>query len=122
MNKDWKEEWNGDTQLWDKNMSKCIVKSHVKFNTAIIFKTNETSWHGLPDPIKCPKNIFRKSIAYYYISSLESKPDNFIIGNDGSGFRTKATFIKRPQDPPDELKEKLYKIRPIRLIQKEDLD
>jgi dTDP-glucose 4,6-dehydratase len=121
MNKDWKEEWNGDTQLWDKNMNKCIVKSQVKFNTAIIFKTNETSWHGLPDPIKCPKNIFRKSIAYYYISSLESKPNNDIFGNDGSGYRTKATFIKRPEDPYDELKEKLYKIRPFRLIKKDDL-
>ena len=121
MSKDWKEEWNGETQLWDKNMEKCIVKSHVKFNTAIIFKTNEISWHGLPEPITCPENVLRKSIAYYYISPIFSKSSDDKIGNDGSGFRTKATFTKRPDDPYDELKEKLYKIRSLRLITKEDL-
>ena len=121
MSKDWKEEWNGETQLWDKNMEKCIVKSPVKFNTAIIFKTNEISWHGLPEPICCTENVLRKSLAYYYISPLCSKKSENKIGNDGSGFRTKATFTKRPNDPYDELKEKLYKIRPFRLITDEDL-
>ena len=32
------------------------------------------------------------------------------IGNDGSGYRTKATFIKRPEDQYDERIEQLYKI------------
>ena len=50
-------------------------------------------------------------------NSNESK-----IGNDGSGYRTKATFIKRPQDPEDERMEKLYEIRPHRRIEKEDMD
>jgi len=122
MSKDWKEEWNGDTQLWDKDLTNCIVKSPVVFNTAIIFKTNETSWHGLPEEIKCPDDVLRKTIAYYYVSPLDSTPDENIIGNDGSGYRTKATFKKRPEDPEDKLKEKLYKIRPLRLITKEDLE
>jgi Rps23 Pro-64 3,4-dihydroxylase Tpa1-like proline 4-hydroxylase len=122
MNKDWNEEWNGDTQLWDKNMEKCVVSSHVKFNTAIIFKTNEISWHGLPEPIKCPEGELRKSIAYYYISPIVtgSKEDKF--GNDGTGYRTKATYIKRPDDEYDERMEKLYKIRPLRLITQQDLN
>ena len=122
MSKDWNEEWNGDTQLWDKNMEKCVVSSPVKFNTAIIFKTNEISWHGLPEPIKCPDGELRKSIAYYYISPVVtgSKEDKF--GNDGSGYRTKATYIKRPTDEYDERIEKLYKIRPMRLITQKDLD
>ena len=121
MNKDWKEEWKGETQLWNKDMTQCVVKSRVVFNSAIIFKTNETSWHGLPEEIDCPQDVFRKTIAYYYITPLETKPADVKIGNDGTGYRTKATFIKRPEDEYDELKEKLYKIRPLRLIQKEDL-
>jgi len=120
MSKDWQEEWNGDTELWDKELSKCIAKSPVVFNSAIIFKTNEISWHGLPEEIKCPEGVYRKSVAYYYISPLDSIPDENRIGNDGSGYRTKATFKKRPEDPYDELIEKLYKIRPLRLIKKED--
>jgi dTDP-glucose 4,6-dehydratase len=121
MSKNWQKEWNGDSELWNKDLTKCVVKSPVVFNTALIFKTNEISWHGLPEEITCPEGIFRKTIAYYYISDLESKPNENIIGNDGSGYRTKATFKKRPQDAYDKLKEKLYKIRPFRLITKSDL-
>ena len=122
MSKDWKEEWNGDTQLWDNKMENCIVNSHVKFNTAIIFRTNETSWHGLPEPIKCPEDVFRKSIAYYYVSPIVTGSTENKFGNDGSGYRTKATYIKRPEDPYDERIEQLYKIRPLRLITQKDLD
>jgi dTDP-glucose 4,6-dehydratase len=121
MSKGWKNEWNGETQLWDKNLTNCVVKSPVEFNTAIIFKTNEMSWHGVPEPIACPENVLRKTLAYYYVSPVESGPDKNKIGNDGTGYRTKATFKKRPDDPYDELKEKLYNIRPFRLITKEDL-
>jgi dTDP-glucose 4,6-dehydratase len=121
MSKDWKEEWNGQTQLWNNDLSECIVKSPVIFNTAIIFKTNDISWHGLPDEITCPEGVFRKTLAYYYIAPMEAKPIDNKIGNDGSGYRKKATFKKRPQDDNDELKEKLYKIRPLRLINDADL-
>lgn len=122
MSKDWKEEWNGETQLWDEKMENCVVKSHVKFNTAIIFKTNEKSWHGLPEKICCPENILRKSIAYYYVSPIVSDSNDKKFGNDGSGYRTKATYTKRPQDPFCEKIDKLYKIRPFRLITQQDLD
>lgn len=122
ISKDWKEEWNGETQLWDNNMENCVVKSPVKFNTAIIFKTNETSWHGLPEKICCPEDVLRKSIAYYYISPIVTSSDDNKFGNDGSGYRTKATYRKRPQDPFCEKMDRLYKIRPFRLITQQDLD
>lgn len=122
MNKDWNDEWNGSTELWDKDMKNCVIKSPVRFNTAIIFKTNETSWHGLPEPITCPHGIYRKTIAYYFLTPLKNEPDKNKIGNDGTGYRTKATFIKRPFDPYSEKINKLYKIRPYRLIEDKDLE
>jgi Rps23 Pro-64 3,4-dihydroxylase Tpa1-like proline 4-hydroxylase len=122
LTKDWKEEWNGDNQLWDKDMKECMVKTYPKFNSAIIFKTDELSWHGLPEKIMCPEGVYRKSLAYYYISPLVNKKDENKIGNDGSGFRTKASFIKRPQDKYDKKIEQLYKIRPHRRIEPEDMD
>ena len=112
LTKDWKEEWYGDNQLWDKDMKECIVKTYPKFNSAIILKTDESSWHGVPEKIMCPEGVFRKSLAYYYISPLINHNDGKKIGNDGSGYRTKASFIKRPQDKYDERMEQLYKIRP----------
>ena len=122
LTKNWKEEWNGDTQLWNKNVSECVVKSHVKFNRAVIFQTNEISWHGLPEKIMCPEGIFRKSLAYYYISPLISKSNNNKIGNNGSGYREKATFVKRPTDKDFKQLTKLYEIRPFRRIEKKDME
>jgi len=46
MNKDWKDEYGGNLELYD---------VYPKFNTAIIFRTSVISYHGLPTPIKCPK-------------------------------------------------------------------
>lgn len=122
MNKKWNPLWNGATELWDENMSNCIVKSEVNFNTAIIFKTNEISWHGLPEIIMCPEREYRKSIAYYYVSPLENLSKTIKIGDDGSGYRTKATFVKRPHDIEDERVNQLFKIRPYRRIEKEDMN
>ena len=122
LNDNWKPGYNGCLELWNKDMTKCVKKSPVKFNTAIIFKTNEISWHGLPDKIKCPIDIYRKSFAFYYISDIITNRKDNIFGNDGSGYRTKATFVKRPEDPYYEQMEKLYKIRPFRRIEKKDMD
>lgn len=122
MNKDWEPSWNGSTELWNHDMSKCVSKSDVKFNTAIIFKTNEISWHGVPEIIMCPENVYRKSIAYYYVSPLVNLSQDTKIGNDGTGYRTKATFRKRPKDKEDERMNQLYKIRPYRRIEKEDME
>ena len=114
ISKDWETNWNGANELWNSDVSKCITKTDVKFNRAILFKTNDISWHGLPDKLKCPHNVFRKSLAYYYVSPLNTQK----LEND---YRKKAKFIKRPEDPYDENIYKLYDIRTNRRITKEDM-
>jgi len=113
MSKNWNKEWNGQTELWDENMEECKAKSNVVFNTALIFKTNDISWHGLPNEIKCPEGIFRKSIAYYYVSDFDYKKKEY---------RNKATYTTRPQDSYDPKIEKLCKIRSERRLTLEDLN
>lgn len=122
VNKEWNIEWNGDCQLWDKNMKKCIVNCYPKKNRAIIFETIEQSWHGVPERISCPENTYRKSLAYYYISPLKNKSNNLKKGANSNGYRTKAVFVKRPHDPDDERMNKLFKIRPYRRITKNDMN
>jgi Rps23 Pro-64 3,4-dihydroxylase Tpa1-like proline 4-hydroxylase len=115
LSKEWKSEWNGANELWNKEISECVLKTDVKFNRAIIFKTNDISWHGIPDKILCPNDVYRKSLAYYYVSPLNTiKPYN--------EYRQKAKYSKRPNDKYDKNLEKLYKIREKRRITKEDLD
>ncbi|RPH01120.1 MAG: 2OG-Fe(II) oxygenase [Candidatus Pelagibacter sp. TMED153] len=77
LNKNWKDSYGGDLELWDKNMLKCIKKIPPNFNTMVIFSTTDFSNHGHPDPLNCPNEISRKSLALYYFSS--GRPENEII-------------------------------------------
>lgn len=112
--KDWDPLWNGENELWNSDVSKCIKKTEVKFNRAIIFKTNEISWHGLHKKICCPDNVYRKSLAYYYVSKLDSQKEE-------SEYRKKAKYIKPKNEKFCPKMDKLYKIRENRLITKDDL-
>ena len=124
LNDDWQQEWKGDTQLWNKDMTECVVQSYPKTNTALVFVTTEQSWHGVPEIIQCPENMFRRTLAFYYVSELENSnnKNKNKKGCDDNGYRTKAVFMKRPNDPEDERMDKLYKIRPHRLITKDDME
>ena len=118
LNKEWDSSWNGSTELWDKEINS-YIESPIVYNTALLFQTNDVSWHGVPKKIICPDNESRKSIAYYYISELENKPDNNKIGNNGSGYRQKATYVNK--SPYKEIDE-FIKIRPLRRIDQEDIN
>ncbi len=80
LNKNWKEEYNGCLELWDKSMKECKQKILPNFNKMVIFSTTDFSNHGHPDPINCPNNISRKSIALYYFS--KGRPKEEILNLD----------------------------------------
>jgi Rps23 Pro-64 3,4-dihydroxylase Tpa1-like proline 4-hydroxylase len=115
INDEWKEEYNGDLQLWEKNMSKCSKQIYPEFNKVTLFQTNDVSWHGLPIKIDCPENIYRKTLAYYWVSDLCTKKIDTM-------YRMKAKYVKRPDDVQDDRIQKLYDIRKDRRIIKEDMD
>lgn len=75
LNKDWKESYGGDLEIWTRDMSQCARKIAPLFNRVVVFNTDEDSYHGLPDPLKCPEDDSRKSIALYYFT--EEKAGNF---------------------------------------------
>ena len=68
LNKNWKKNYGGDLELWNKTMKKCEKKISPNFNTMVIFSTNDFTNHGHPNPLRCPKRVSRKSIATYYFS------------------------------------------------------
>ena len=75
LNKNWKDSYGGHLELWNKNMSSCEKKILPSFNTMAIFSTTDFSNHGHPDPLNCPIEISRKSIALYYFSSGRPKEE-----------------------------------------------
>ena len=68
LNKEWEEEYGGHFQLWDRESGKCEKKVLPIFNRMAIFETTTTSFHGHPEPLNCPDDIFRRSLALYYYS------------------------------------------------------
>lgn len=86
LNDEWHEEWGGALELWDRTVSKCEGKFYPKFNRAILFETSEISFHGHPEPMVCPENVTRKSIALYYYSDWP----------DGLEQRAKTNYVLTP--------------------------
>ena len=91
LNKNWKDSYGGNLELWDKDMSKCEKDIKPIFNRAIIFSTDDHSYHGHPDPLTCPENIERKSLALYYYSNGRSD----VVTDFGKGtyFRDRPSNI-----------------------------
>jgi Rps23 Pro-64 3,4-dihydroxylase Tpa1-like proline 4-hydroxylase len=69
LNKDWQEEWLGHFQLWDENKEGCKKKILPNFNRMAIFSTTNTSFHGHPEPLNCPEDRDRISLALYYYTA-----------------------------------------------------
>jgi Rps23 Pro-64 3,4-dihydroxylase Tpa1-like proline 4-hydroxylase len=70
LNKDWKQEWEGNLELWDKDHTKLEVSVEPLFNRAVIFTISEDSLHGHPVPLNTPENVSRNSIALYYFTEV----------------------------------------------------
>jgi Rps23 Pro-64 3,4-dihydroxylase Tpa1-like proline 4-hydroxylase len=66
MNADWKEEYGGHLELWDRDVKTCVKKVPPILNRCVIFNTESTSFHGHPHPLACPEGRLRQSIALYY--------------------------------------------------------
>jgi Rps23 Pro-64 3,4-dihydroxylase Tpa1-like proline 4-hydroxylase len=112
LNKSWKSEWGGELELRDTSLGENnLVKISPSFNTALIFRTCDDSFHGIPKPIKCPENEYRKSLAIYYVSTPRENVEK----------RFKAKFFPLPNQPVTPELQKLYDIRCTRLITKDDL-
>jgi hypothetical protein len=72
LNKDWEDEYGGQLELWNADMTSCVQSIIPSYNRCVIFNTSEFSYHGNPNPIKHPLGITRKSIALYYYTSTWS--------------------------------------------------
>lgn len=69
LNNDWKEEYGGHFELWNQDRTKCVKRILPIFNRMAIFSTTSTSFRGHPDPLTCPPDRQRTSIAMYYYTN-----------------------------------------------------
>jgi Rps23 Pro-64 3,4-dihydroxylase Tpa1-like proline 4-hydroxylase len=87
LNTDWSESYGGHLELWDRTMQHCVQRILPTFNRTVLFLTDDYSFHGHPEPLNCPPDRVRKSIAMYYYTNgrPESELQNF--GSHGTLFQ-----------------------------------
>lgn len=73
LNRDWREEYGGHLELWDRDMAHCGQKILPLFNRTVLFSTTDVSYHGHPTPLACPPDRARKSVSFYYYTN--GRPD-----------------------------------------------
>jgi Rps23 Pro-64 3,4-dihydroxylase Tpa1-like proline 4-hydroxylase len=89
LNKNWKDEYGGQFELWNREMTRMVKSVAPLFNRVVVFSTSEYSYHGHPEPLRCPSSMTRKSLALYYYTPGE------IVDQSQTG-RHSTLFQKRP--------------------------
>ncbi len=100
LNEDWLEEYGGHFELWERDMSKAVVRIAPLFNRMAIFSTTGDSWHGHPDKLTCPPDRSRKSLALYYYTNGRPK-EEVNVSQQG---RITTTFAARKGQDSSEMK------------------
>jgi hypothetical protein len=90
LNEPWESNWNGAVELWDEKVENKLFSLEPRLGNALIFETNDVSYHGHPDPLKTPDGIFRKSIAMYYYTP--SRPNSDVR----LGKSNMTNYVERP--------------------------
>jgi hypothetical protein len=54
----------------------------------MIFGTTDFTYHGHPDPLRCPEHMTRKSLALYYFSN--GRPAEEITGEHSTVFQART--------------------------------
>lgn len=111
LNQDWQESYGGHLEFWEGHqttngehvLDRCAKRVLPIFNRLVIFNTTGTPYHGHPEPLTCPGDRTRKSIAtYYYTAPTE---------DDINTQAHSTIYVKRPGDPDDSSVDELRKQR-----------
>lgn len=65
FNADWRPEWHGAVELWDRDVKRRYHAFAPLLNRCVIFETSQLSYHGV-EQVDCPPGTARKSFATYY--------------------------------------------------------
>jgi hypothetical protein len=92
FNPDWKPEWGGHLELWDRTVKHCHRSFEPLFNRCVIFETSEISYHGVT-AVRCPNDQTRKSFAAYYYT--KEPPAHWTGESHGTVFRNRPDEVMR---------------------------
>lgn len=107
LNEDWHEEYGGHLELWDREMTRAVVRVAPIANRMVVFETSSTSYHGHPDVLAVPKGRFRRSLAWYYYTTptVERARSHNTLWAQGQGGTLASTRRKFRRLVPPKLVE-----------------
>lgn len=97
LNPGWEPAWGGDLELWSTDMERCEARVAPRGNRILLFTTAEDSYHGHPDPLACPPDVARQSLALYYFTE-DAHPlvrSTDYRARPGDGVKRAAIFLDK---------------------------
>jgi hypothetical protein len=90
LNSDWQNAYGGQLELWGPDKIECGKSLFPVAGRVVIFESTPSSFHGVPDPVRCPPGRARLSLASYFYADTPGAQD-----------QRQPYFLrpKRPQDP-----------------------
>mmetsp|Transcript_24595 Transcript_24595/g.40791 ORF Transcript_24595/g.40791 Transcript_24595/m.40791 type:complete len:328 (-) Transcript_24595:238-1221(-) len=125
LNPCWRDSYGGALELWSCQSDRdgddsreapqpkaCGARLSPLFNRAVLFSTTGPSIHGFPEPISCPADESRRSLALYYLTP--ARPC--------SPAHSKARYVACPGKPDNPALKLLRQVRSKRRIEAADLE
>lgn len=81
-------------------MTKCVQRVAPDFDRIVVFSTIPGSYHGHPDPLTCPPDWSRRSLALYYYTN--GRPAEEVSEAHSTVWKTRKGL-----DTPDPLRVRL---------------
>ena len=98
LTKNWKKEYEGSLELWNKNKTKKIIEYQPIYNSCVIFNTSAISYHGHPIPLDGGDQTFRRVLNLYYYTSNRKKSEIYNPTFTNYGKLKKQKIIKKNFD------------------------
>ncbi len=80
LNPGWRPEYGGCLEFWGADRSTCVKSIAPQFNRLVVFNTDKQSYHGHPAPLRVPKRVTRKSLAFYYYTAQPAPDEEYTNG------------------------------------------
>lgn len=96
LNPGWEEAWGGALELWSPGMERCVTAIPPLGGRVVVFTTTETSFHGHPEPLACPADVARRSLALYYFTAdrdVRVRATTYRARPDDGGLRGLGIFL-----------------------------
>lgn len=95
LNPNWEKSWGGEFGLYDNNGENLVKKISPIHNRLLAFDTNDYSFHGLPEPLRFPNGLGRKSIILYYYTKAERPNSKISVNRPHSALWKKRGWLDK---------------------------